>query len=292
MDGGAADERLKTKTKEKKKGAEVLEDDEYVERLGRIIRRDYYPDLHQAYVKGLLTEHESDKFKYKNKYEADSLTVDQFHQKFTSEDNESFQVLHEHDKEQHKRKYWWAFQNDITDQRLLLTNGEAASGQQRLTDSKRQQKKLKNNIRLAAVNKATGLNRDATRFGEQDVRDDTSEFSMVTAQTEMIVPSVNGYTFVTAPKPYVKQKLKQKEVVARPSSVQSEFKMNAQSAREKKAHALARKIESSKRRSRRDELERQRRSTPLYKSGQSKKRPMTPAAQALAKRLGSVKKPK
>ena len=267
--------------KRRKKQAVVLEDDEYVERLGRIIRRDFYPDLHRAYENGLLTHVESDKFKYKEVYETDPLGVDAFHEKFTSEDNASFQQLHDHDKEQHKRKYWWAFQNDITDKRLIA---DTDSNQPRLIADAKKPILLKDKYKA----QGTKLQHGATRFRVREI-DDTksvvSEGSAITAQTEHLLPSVNGYTFVTTP-------ASTPTPVSRPSSVRSEFSIKNRSKREEAAHVLARKVESAQRKSKREELERRRRNTPLYRASGGRKRAMTPAAVALAHRLGSVQKKK
>ena len=269
----------------KEKKPTVLEDDEYVERLGRIIRRDFYPDLHRAYESGLLTHVESNKFKYKASYETDPLGVDAFHSKFTSEDNASFQQLHDSDKEAHKRKYWWAFQNDISDKRLLLHDKHRLSSNL-VTDAKKP-KLLKDKYKA----RGTQLTHAATRFRPREIDDDKSvisDTSAITARTEELIPSVNGYTFVTTPASGLGLSSGARSVV-RPDSVRSEFSIKQRSRREEAAHSLARKVESAKRKSKREEMERQRRCTP-YRSAGRREREMTPAARALAQRLGSVRR--
>lgn len=74
--------------------AKELQEEEYIEALSTIIKRDYFPDL-------LETEPDS------------NLTVDEFHEKYTSEDNVSFSLLMEETIKKQREKMSWMYQNSI-----------------------------------------------------------------------------------------------------------------------------------------------------------------------------------
>ena len=50
-----------------------------------------------------------------------SRSLDDFHAKYTSEDNASFEVLHEQDRVAHQEKYWWVYDQERANSVKLLT---------------------------------------------------------------------------------------------------------------------------------------------------------------------------
>ena len=78
----------------KRKKEIVLPEDEYMERLGSIIERDFFPDL--------TTE--------RRRVEDEDHTVDSFVNTHTTEDNRSFEKLQEKSLKKHRDKYWWAYE--------------------------------------------------------------------------------------------------------------------------------------------------------------------------------------
>ncbi|RQM23500.1 hypothetical protein B5M09_007683 [Aphanomyces astaci] len=88
----------------------VLEEDEYVDALDKIIERDFFPDLqrlkHQTMVRPML------------------LSKKVLHAKHTSEDNAAFEELQEKAVNDHKRKYHWAYEDTANrgDAKLHLLN--------------------------------------------------------------------------------------------------------------------------------------------------------------------------
>uniref|UniRef100_A0A7S3LG83 Uncharacterized protein n=1 Tax=Aplanochytrium stocchinoi TaxID=215587 RepID=A0A7S3LG83_9STRA len=257
------------KRKLKRKAPVVLEDDEYLERMGRIIRRDFYPDLHEIYKK----EENSQGLE---EQKVDDISLEKFQRKFSSEDNESFKELHKLDKEKHRKRYWWAFENDISDKRLLKSGME---GQKRLEDKKRTHKSK-------SMGNLKNTDYSATRFSAspRTFSETASVTSGVTQQSEPLVPMVNGYAFVTTPR-----------INSRPESVASQFSVAKRSSREEAAYKLSRIIEKGKGKVKSEgqitEGERQKQnriaSVKLSISGSksSRKRILTPAAQSLASRL-------
>lgn len=73
----------------KRRKKTVLEEEEYLNEMGRIISRDFFP----------LLENE----------EALPLSLDKFAANYTSEDNESFDVLAKEASDDHVRSHWWAY---------------------------------------------------------------------------------------------------------------------------------------------------------------------------------------
>lgn len=70
----------------------VLEEDEYVDELRRIINRDYFPETASPDDVAAL-----------------DLSLDAFAQSHTSEDNASFEEALERARDAHVRKYWWCY---------------------------------------------------------------------------------------------------------------------------------------------------------------------------------------
>ena len=82
----------------------ILDEEEYIELLGQIIERDYFPET--AKHKQLLGE-----INQLNKNEElNKLSVKSFFEQFTSEDNASFDELHAKDLEDHRKLYHWAYE--------------------------------------------------------------------------------------------------------------------------------------------------------------------------------------
>ena len=78
----------------KRKKEIVLPEDEYMERLGSIIERDFFPDLTSE----------------RRRVEDEDHTVDSFVNTHTTEDNRSFEKLQEKSLKKHRDKYWWAYE--------------------------------------------------------------------------------------------------------------------------------------------------------------------------------------
>lgn len=145
----------------------ILEEDEYVAALEKIIGRDFYPDVPKlreqlAWLKGVnpkdaaiarrviqteqrrwgaaatpilqaldddgnINEGASETVEV----EDETTSLSAFIAKHSSEDNESFQQLLVKMQEEHRRKYWWAHEG--SDKPLyVLTNGERIEGEARL----------------------------------------------------------------------------------------------------------------------------------------------------------------
>lgn len=78
-------------------GKIVLEEEEYLDSLGNIISKDFFPLVYSDRVsKGLVKDDIS-------------LSLKEFTDKYTSEDNESFSKIHHRDIQEHRRKFAWAY---------------------------------------------------------------------------------------------------------------------------------------------------------------------------------------
>ncbi|RLN89231.1 hypothetical protein BBJ28_00002610 [Nothophytophthora sp. Chile5] len=137
----------------------VLEEEEYVEALGEIIERDFFPDLPSlkrqtavlsswdqpspareptanranALVRN-RTRSEDDEKSAVESEGVQNMTLSRFVATHTSEDNEAFNELQEKAIEDHQRRYHWAFDDNSGkgDPKLhLLTDGTWISKQQR-----------------------------------------------------------------------------------------------------------------------------------------------------------------
>ncbi|KAL4444780.1 hypothetical protein ABPG74_015988 [Tetrahymena malaccensis] len=93
-----------------------LEEEEYLEMMSKIIKRDFYPER--------ISEDE------KQQLEADSkiqnLSLNQFIRKYKSEDNETFKQIMEKEEQKWCDKYWWMFLAEKKDRinQLALENGD------------------------------------------------------------------------------------------------------------------------------------------------------------------------
>jgi hypothetical protein len=135
--------------KKKKSSKLILSEENYVATLGKIIERDYFPDSDKLREQLLVLEQLEAKHRLRRfgdssgsstplsrrtlnsniEQEAshtgahevndgsdscvdiENLTVETFFHKFTSEDNESFEELHEKDKLEHQRMYHWMYES-------------------------------------------------------------------------------------------------------------------------------------------------------------------------------------
>lgn len=95
------------KPREKRK---ILSEDEYVELLGSIIERDYFPDM-KALKQKLTSLGVRPPTQDVLATVPDNMRVDDFFNHYNSEDNASFNVLHENDREANRRKYHWAYES-------------------------------------------------------------------------------------------------------------------------------------------------------------------------------------
>ena len=136
----------------------VLEEDEYIDKMERIIRRDFYPDIKKQFIqKKHIEACISNDFEAKYDLEQqlqkvmsndteideeneDLPRLDQFHRKNVSEDNESFTEIMSQETEAFKEKKKWMFleesENKIK-QQLLITNSD--QGQNQLANAQRKQ---------------------------------------------------------------------------------------------------------------------------------------------------------
>jgi hypothetical protein len=80
-----------------KRKQEVLEEEDYVEALSRIIERDYFPQLAATRAPQPATAGEE-------------LSVSEFFERFTSYDNHSFEELQEQSSAEHRRKFHWLYE--------------------------------------------------------------------------------------------------------------------------------------------------------------------------------------
>lgn len=127
--------------KNRQKRKVVLAEDDYVDALGRIIERDYFPET--AKLKDLLKEIHEERSRRRNalvdddldfddddeghNVDVSKLTIGDFFRRYTSEDNESFEDLHQKDVAAHRRKYHWAYEPALA----IRENGEPEAQQQK-----------------------------------------------------------------------------------------------------------------------------------------------------------------
>lgn len=98
----------------------VLEEDEYIQRLGEIIRRDFFPDLslleaqyeylvalEQNDLEGVALASKKLDGLHKPKEGKEELSLSEFQQRFTSEDNASFEHILEDMNRKRQQKFKW-----------------------------------------------------------------------------------------------------------------------------------------------------------------------------------------
>ncbi|KAL4493613.1 hypothetical protein ABPG72_004106 [Tetrahymena utriculariae] len=93
-----------------------LEEEEYLEMMGKIIKRDFYPER--------ISEEEKQQLDMDSKIQ--NLTLNQFIRKYKSEDNETFKQIMEKEEQKWREKYWWMFLAEKKDRinQLALENGD------------------------------------------------------------------------------------------------------------------------------------------------------------------------
>ncbi|KTW25936.1 hypothetical protein T552_03210 [Pneumocystis carinii B80] len=84
----------------KKRIPHVLEEDVYQEALSDIIRRDFFPDLHEEYSNEMVSS-----------LCKKGLSLDEFQATYTSEDNASFSDILERQNERQREAYRWVWDN-------------------------------------------------------------------------------------------------------------------------------------------------------------------------------------
>lgn len=289
----------------KRRQYEILEEEEYVERIGKIIKRDFFPQTRQE-------ERDAEK-KGREEKEDEAVTLNQFLAKYNSEDNESFAAIQQKDMERLRKKKWWAFnsaqnvstrtayltlqsltnstqpliRNELlskTNSPLRLTNHASSDGKAqglRLEGRKRklpaQGKVLHGNTRFE-----DGARESVEAMAEWDTG---SVFSGKTEQTAKVsVPTVGGYSFLV---PSNQAPVRPNR--SRSTSTTRGFKVLETSEREIVAQKLARRYSSRRDTSRRSLTETERQKHELRKSAlqtirrqQQQKQQHTPVARPLS----------
>uniref|UniRef100_A0A7S2RX56 Uncharacterized protein n=1 Tax=Mucochytrium quahogii TaxID=96639 RepID=A0A7S2RX56_9STRA len=195
-------------TGEKNAGPKILEENEYVERLGRIIRRDFFPDA----VK-------SDDADTLNALEDNKYGVDGFQRMYTTEDNASFEVLQEKGIQEKRKKFAWAKLEDKKSTNQLLLGDKVYSTSEQLE---------KEALKRADTGKV--INHAGTRLFEHATSSSYSVSSGATKVTDFDsgIPTINGYSLVTEPR------------------TETNFKVKKRSRREELGIDLGRKVEQQK----------------------------------------------
>jgi hypothetical protein len=119
------------------KNKRVLNEEEYVDALGKIIERDFFPDtkkLRDYLNANNNTSHDADNDTSLENEE--NISVDGFFKKYISEDNKSFEIIHAKDIEQHRQKFHWMYEpieNNMSPGMLMLyyQNGKALTVEDR-----------------------------------------------------------------------------------------------------------------------------------------------------------------
>ena len=113
-----------------KRKREILSEDDYTSAIGEIIEKRYFPDSN--FNRSVLNVLEGQQ--HKNKHDNDnnnsdtlkiSENLNEFFKKYTSEDNASFEEIHDKDMEDFKKKYHWAYpinEKGVKEGMLMLYN--------------------------------------------------------------------------------------------------------------------------------------------------------------------------
>lgn len=181
----------------------VLEEEEYVSRLSRVIQRDFFPDAPEV---GVLPETKLVK-KRKGKKLVNvsdaALSVDGFQRYYTSEDNASFETLQAKaiklSEERYRKRGLLLKDKEKPLTAMLLGDGRHDSGAAAKDGSKRQGKETE---QKDGTRKRKRIDHSETRFS-QDVRLGnlgllTYAESVTTEQTAQ-TGDVNGYSYVLDP---------------------------------------------------------------------------------------------
>jgi protein DGCR14 len=112
-----------------------IEEDEYVQGVSEIIKRDFFPDLDKLRTETEILDavtasethrvmHLEEEMEKQNQEEPKGLRLDQYQQKFTSEDNASFSQILEKDNQLRKEQYHFFYDKE---KKLLLEEGKKPS---------------------------------------------------------------------------------------------------------------------------------------------------------------------
>ncbi|KRX03277.1 hypothetical protein PPERSA_09185 [Pseudocohnilembus persalinus] len=82
----------------------VLEEEEYLEKLEKVIKRDFYPELHK--IEYLMNPEQKE---LDEKDKDLQLSLNRFIQRVKSEDNEILREIKEKEEKNWKQKLWWMF---------------------------------------------------------------------------------------------------------------------------------------------------------------------------------------
>lgn len=104
----------------KRRRKSVLDEEVYLEEMGRIIARDYFP---------LVSSSKSD--------DALAMSLDEFGARYTSEDNASFEKLLDKSHQEHVRRYWWSYDGDSLTAAGVASPDPSAPGLYVLPDGSR-----------------------------------------------------------------------------------------------------------------------------------------------------------
>lgn len=179
----------------------VLEEEEYLDRLDHIIERDFFPKLN-----AIRRDDHRDGLQGTND---ETLGVDAFLATHTSEDNDAFRRLQEKHVKEHRRKYWWAY-NDITTEtnKPLRMLDKKKMGGNRLTDSseasdsKETTAKMRRNIangKKLNRKKAKEIQHRNTNFSNTYNRDCEMEIGTRKSKRKRNVPGTDGYAYLRTP---------------------------------------------------------------------------------------------
>lgn len=116
----------------KRRKKSVLDEEVYLEEMGRIIARDYFP---------LVSSSQSE--------EALAMSLDEFGARYTSEDNASFEKLLDKSHQEHVRRYWWSYDGDSLAAAGVASPDPSAPGLYVLPDGSRitaERRRLPNRI--------------------------------------------------------------------------------------------------------------------------------------------------
>lgn len=102
----------------------VLEEQEYLDRVTKIIRRDFFPDLHFSTDNSVTPRTDSNirdtpgtqistTSSLRSRREATSLSLNEYFERYTSEDDAYFERLQRREKKRHQRRYPWLYKDVI-----------------------------------------------------------------------------------------------------------------------------------------------------------------------------------
>lgn len=180
----------------KRKKYIVLDEDEYLSQMGSIIKRDFFP----------LEKRETQIAK--------NISLNQFLEKYTSEDNESFNQIQEKDEIKKRKEIKWAYNQVVdlkTGEKYLTLQSFTNSAQPRIAhrlpnstsktpyiEDKKDSKALKTKTYGSSEIQASNTRLSLARA---DISDTESIFTSNTNKDSDYIsrPKVNGFAFVIPP---------------------------------------------------------------------------------------------